>query len=84
MTEPRPIPMIDLKTQLEDLRPEIDEAIDRVLSSTAFVFGPDIAELEQRVRGVLRGRRTPAPSPTAPTRSTSLSGPTGSAPATRS
>jgi dTDP-4-amino-4,6-dideoxygalactose transaminase len=39
--------MIDLKTQLKDLRPEIDEAIDRVLSSTAFVFGPDIAELEK-------------------------------------
>jgi dTDP-4-amino-4,6-dideoxygalactose transaminase len=39
--------MIDLETQLKDLRPEIDEAIDRVLSSTAFVFGPDIKELEQ-------------------------------------
>jgi dTDP-4-amino-4,6-dideoxygalactose transaminase len=47
LNEPRPIPMIDLKTQLENLRPEIDEAIDRVLSSTAFVFGPDIKELER-------------------------------------
>jgi len=47
VNEPRPIPMIDLKAQLEALRPEIDEAIDRVLSSTAFVFGPDIKELEK-------------------------------------
>ncbi len=47
MNEPRPIPMIDLKAQLEALRPEIDAAIDRVLSSTAFVFGPDIEELER-------------------------------------
>jgi len=47
VNQPRPIPMIDLKPQLRDLRPEIDEAIDRVLSSTAFVFGPDIAELEK-------------------------------------
>jgi dTDP-4-amino-4,6-dideoxygalactose transaminase len=39
--------MVDLKTQLQHLRPEIDEAIDRVLSSTAFVFGPDIQELEK-------------------------------------
>jgi dTDP-4-amino-4,6-dideoxygalactose transaminase len=45
--EPRPIPMIDLKAQLEALRPEIHAAIDRVLSSTAFVFGPDITELER-------------------------------------
>lgn len=47
MSEPRPIPMIDLKAQLEAVRPEIDAAIDRVLSSTAFVFGPDIKELEK-------------------------------------
>jgi UDP-2-acetamido-2-deoxy-ribo-hexuluronate aminotransferase len=47
VNEPRQIPMIDLKTQLENLRPEIDEAIDRVLSSTAFVFGPDIKALEE-------------------------------------
>ncbi len=47
MNEPRPIPMIDLKAQLKALRPEIDAAIDAVLSSTAFVFGPDIGELER-------------------------------------
>jgi len=47
VTEPRPIPMIDLKAQLEVLRPEIDDAIERVLASTAFVFGPDIRELER-------------------------------------
>jgi dTDP-4-amino-4,6-dideoxygalactose transaminase len=39
--------MVDLKAQLERIRPEIDEAIDRVLSSTAFVFGEDVKELER-------------------------------------
>jgi dTDP-4-amino-4,6-dideoxygalactose transaminase len=39
--------MIDLKAQLKALRPEIDAAIDGVLSSTTFVFGPDIKELER-------------------------------------
>jgi dTDP-4-amino-4,6-dideoxygalactose transaminase len=39
--------MVDLGAQLERIRPEIDEAIDRVLSSTAFVFGEDVKELER-------------------------------------
>jgi dTDP-4-amino-4,6-dideoxygalactose transaminase len=47
VTEPRPIPMVDLRAQLERIRPEIDEAIDRVISSTAFVFGADIKEFER-------------------------------------
>ena len=47
MKEPRRIPMVDLKAQLERIRPEIDEAIARVLASTAFVFGADIKEFER-------------------------------------
>jgi dTDP-4-amino-4,6-dideoxygalactose transaminase len=43
----RPIPMVDLKAQLARIRPEIDEAIEGVLSSTAFVFGEDVKELER-------------------------------------
>ncbi len=47
MSAPRPIPIIDLKAQLARIRPEIDAAIERVLTSTAFVGGPDVAGLEQ-------------------------------------
>ncbi len=47
MTEPRRIPVVDLKAQLECIRPEIDEAVARVLDSTAFVFGEDVKELER-------------------------------------
>jgi dTDP-4-amino-4,6-dideoxygalactose transaminase len=47
VSEPRPIPQIDLKPQLARIRPEIDAALSRVLTSTAFVGGPDVAELER-------------------------------------
>ena len=47
MSEPRRIPIVDLKAQLERIRPEIDEAIARVLASTAFVFGEDVKALER-------------------------------------
>jgi len=47
VSEPRRIPIVDLKAQLERIRPEIDEAIARVLASTAFVFGEDVKELER-------------------------------------
>ena len=47
MSEPRRIPIVDLKAQLERIRPEIDEAVARVLASTAFVFGEDVGELER-------------------------------------
>jgi dTDP-4-amino-4,6-dideoxygalactose transaminase len=47
VTDPRPIPIIDLKAQLARIRPEIDAALERVLTSTAFVGGPDVAELER-------------------------------------
>ncbi len=84
MNEPRQIPMIDLKTQLENLRPEIDEAIDRVLSSTAFVFGPDIKALEEEFAafcGASYGCAVGQRNRRAPHRP---AGRTGSAPATRS
>jgi dTDP-4-amino-4,6-dideoxygalactose transaminase len=47
VSEPRPIPLVDLKAQLERIRPEIEEAISRVVSSTAFVFGEDVKLLER-------------------------------------
>jgi len=42
-----PVPMVDLKAQLARIRPEIEEALGRVLASTAFVFGEDVRLLER-------------------------------------
>ena len=47
MTEPRFIPIADLKAQLDRIRPEIDEAMTRILESTAFVFGKDVKLFEE-------------------------------------
>ena len=47
MTETRPVPIIDLKAQLARIRSEVDEAVARVLSSTAYVQGEDVRLLER-------------------------------------
>jgi dTDP-4-amino-4,6-dideoxygalactose transaminase len=41
------IPMVDLKAQYARLQPELQEAIQRVLESTAFIAGEDCRLLEQ-------------------------------------
>lgn len=40
---------IDLKSQLERIRPEIDAAIKRVLDHGAFIMGPEVYELEKQL-----------------------------------
>ncbi|HXK10175.1 MAG TPA: DegT/DnrJ/EryC1/StrS family aminotransferase [Vicinamibacteria bacterium] len=47
MADSRAVPIIDLKAQLVRIRPEVDEAVARVLSSTAFVQGEDVRLLER-------------------------------------
>ncbi len=47
MSDTRSIPIIDLKTQLARIRPEIDEAVERVLSSTAYVQGEEVRLFER-------------------------------------
>jgi dTDP-4-amino-4,6-dideoxygalactose transaminase len=47
MSEPRAVPFVDLRAQLARIRPEIEEAIARVLSSGAFVGGEEVAGLER-------------------------------------
>jgi dTDP-4-amino-4,6-dideoxygalactose transaminase len=47
VTEPRPIPQIDLRAQLARVRAEVDEAVERVLSSGGFVGGEDVRLFEQ-------------------------------------
>ncbi len=41
------IPMVDLKKQYENLKTEIDQAIQDVLASTQFILGPNVQALEQ-------------------------------------
>jgi len=44
---PPPVPMVDLKAQLERIRPEVNAAFSRVLASTGFVFGEDVRLFEE-------------------------------------
>jgi UDP-2-acetamido-2-deoxy-ribo-hexuluronate aminotransferase len=46
----REIQMVDLKAQYEKIRSEIDNAIQSVLSSTAFIKGPDVKLFEEELR----------------------------------
>lgn len=40
---------IDLKTQYQRLKPEIDAAIGRVLAHGQYILGPEVAELEEKL-----------------------------------
>ena len=41
------VPYLDLKAQYRSIKPEIDQAVARVLDSCQFVLGPEIAEFEK-------------------------------------
>src|SRR5580658_3980507 len=43
----RPIPLVDLKAQYRDLRPEIDAAIAGVIARADFISGADVRAFEQ-------------------------------------
>lgn len=45
----RPIPFIDLKSQLELIRTEIDLALKKVLDHGQFIMGPEVHELENQL-----------------------------------
>jgi dTDP-4-amino-4,6-dideoxygalactose transaminase len=42
------IPFLDLKAQYRQMKPEIDAAIARVIDSTQFILGPEVAGFEER------------------------------------
>ena len=42
------IPFLDLRTQYKQIKPEIDAAVGRVIDSTQFVLGPEVAAFEER------------------------------------
>jgi len=41
------VPFVDLKTQYQNIKPEIDLAIQGVLDSAAFIMGPKVKEFEE-------------------------------------
>jgi dTDP-4-amino-4,6-dideoxygalactose transaminase len=43
------VPLLDLKSQYESLKPELDSAIERVVSSQQFVMGPEVEGLEAEI-----------------------------------
>jgi UDP-2-acetamido-2-deoxy-ribo-hexuluronate aminotransferase len=45
----QPIPFVDLKTQYQALKSEIDTRIQKVLDHGAYINGPEVAELEQKL-----------------------------------
>jgi UDP-2-acetamido-2-deoxy-ribo-hexuluronate aminotransferase len=49
----REIHMVDLKTQYENIRSEIDEAIFSVINSTAFIKGPEVKLFEEELQSYL-------------------------------
>jgi len=49
----REIQMVDLKTQYEKIRNEIDNAISSVINSTAFIKGPEVKLFEEELQAYL-------------------------------
>src|SRR6266508_6326221 len=47
MNDTRAVPMLDLRAQLQRMRPERDEAVERVIASTQFIQGADCRRLEE-------------------------------------
>src|SRR5215204_5733168 len=43
------VPLLDLKEQNQQLRPEIEAALDRVLDTNAFILGGEVAKLEEEL-----------------------------------
>jgi len=43
------VPLLDLKRQYKTIKPEIDEAIQKVLEHTMFIMGPEVKELEEKL-----------------------------------
>ncbi len=47
------IPLVDLKSQYESLKPDIDSAIQSILDETAFIGGPRLSKFEQEFASLL-------------------------------
>ena len=49
----KPIQMVDLLGQYQKIRPEVDEALQRVIESTLFIGGPEVKALEAEMAAYL-------------------------------
>ena len=45
----RPLRMVDLKTQYEKIKPEVEAAIQEVIDSTAFINGPAVQKFQNNL-----------------------------------
>jgi dTDP-4-amino-4,6-dideoxygalactose transaminase len=45
------VPLLDLKRQYRTIKPEIDQAIEKVMDNTMFIMGPEVKELEEKLAG---------------------------------
>src|SRR5262245_27872746 len=45
------IPLCDLQTQYDELRPQLEAAVGRVLASGQVILGPEVAALEEEIAG---------------------------------
>lgn len=52
------IPMVDLKTQYHQLKPDIDAALAEVLENTAFILGPNVHAFEEEAADYLGVKHT--------------------------
>jgi len=43
------VPLCDLHTQYQELRPQIEEAVGRVLASGQVILGPEVAGFEEEL-----------------------------------
>jgi dTDP-4-amino-4,6-dideoxygalactose transaminase len=50
------IPLLDLSAQHQPIHAELMAAIERVLSSQAFILGPDVTKLEERIAAYSQAR----------------------------
>ncbi len=50
------IPMLDLSQEISEIRPQIDDAIKRVVDSAHFIGGPEVTAFEDEV-GSFMGTR---------------------------
>ncbi len=49
----QPLQMVDLKRQYQKIKPEVDAAVQRVIESTAFINGPDVAAFGKELEAYL-------------------------------
>ncbi|MBC8514298.1 DegT/DnrJ/EryC1/StrS family aminotransferase [bacterium] len=53
MSQPNIVPPLDLKEQIVSLRPALDKAMDRIISTGAFVLGAEVASFEDEIADYL-------------------------------